>query len=184
MNRSLARGIGIGLVLALSGLFVVGFAFFARLSGSGTMSPQFRFNDVCVPPSLSGQTIYVSVFDMGMMMGNFRRMGLSANPSTIASGRVNIFVANMGMRKHEVVILPLASGVSAGARAIGSDGKVDESGSFGEVSNNCASGRGEGILAGSRGWTTLNLAPGRYEFLCNLRNHYSAGMYQEVVVTG
>jgi uncharacterized cupredoxin-like copper-binding protein len=159
MNRSLARGIGM-------------------------MSQQSRVTGACTPPtSLSGQAIYVSVIDMGMMMGDSRRMGLSANPPTIASGRVKVFVANVGMRTHEVVILPLASGQSAGTRVVGSDGKVDESGSLGEVSNNCASGSGEGILAGARGWTTLNLAPGRYEFVCNLPNHYSSGMFQEVDVT-
>jgi hypothetical protein len=110
-------------------------------------------------------------------------MRLSAYPSTISSGKVNVIVANLGVRTHEVVILPLASGQRAGARVVGSDGRVDESASLGEASHNCASGSGEGILARSGGWVTLNLAPGRYEFLCNLPNHYSAGMYQEVVIT-
>lgn len=186
MNRSLARGIGIGLVVALSGLLVVGFSF-SRHPGFGMMGQQSRHyssTDVCAPSTkLTGQTINVSVFDMGMMMGNARRMGLSAYPPTIASGKVNIVVANMGMRTHELVVLPLADGQSAGTRVVGADGKIDESGSLGEASNNCASGSGEGILSGSRGWITLNLAPGRYEFVCNLPNHYSAGMYQEVVVS-
>jgi uncharacterized cupredoxin-like copper-binding protein len=119
---------------------------------------------------------------MGMMMGNARRMGLAASPSIISSGKVNIVVTNTGMRTHELVVLPLAAGQSAGMRTVGADGRIDESGSLGEVSNNCASGSGEGILSGSRGWTTLTLAPGRYEFICNLPNHYLAGMYQEVVV--
>lgn len=185
MNKSLARGIGIGLVVALSGLLLAGFSF-VRHPGIGMMGQQSRLysaSDVCAPATkLTGQTIDVSVFDMGMMMGNARRMGLSASPSTITSGRVNIVVSNMGMRTHELVVLPLAVGQSAGMRTVGADGKVDESASLGEVSNNCASGAGEGILSGLRGWTTLNLAPGRYEFICNLPNHYSAGMYQEVVV--
>jgi len=185
MNKSLARGIGIGLVVALSGLLLVGFSS-VRHSGIGMMGQQSRHysnSDVCVPSTkLAGQTIDVSVFDMGMMMGNVGRMGLSASPSTISSGKVNIVVTNMGRRTHELVVLPLAAGQRAGMRTVGTDGKIDESGSLGEVSNNCASGSGEGILSGSRGWTTLTLAPGRYEFVCNLRNHYSSGMYQEVVV--
>lgn len=41
----------------------------------------------------------------------------------------------------------------------------------------------EGITSGSVGWTTLTLAPGRYELVCNLKNHYANGMYQELVVT-
>lgn len=185
MNKSLARGIGIGLVAALAGLLIVGFSS-VRHSGFGMMgqrSSHYSSSDVCAPATkLTGQTINVSVFDMGMMMGNARRMGLVASPSNIPSGKVNIIVTNTGMRTHELVVLPLAAGQSAGTRAVGTDGRIDESGSLGEVSNNCASGSGEGIQSGSRGWTTLTLAPGRYEFVCNLRNHYSAGMYQEVVV--
>ena len=185
MNKSLAKGIGIGLVAALAGLLLVGFSS-VRHSGIGMMGQQSRHyssTDVCAPATkLTGQTINVSVFDMGMMMGNARRMGLAASPSIISSGKVNIVVTNTGMRTHELVVLPLAAGQSAGMRTVGADGRIDESGSLGEVSNNCASGRGEGILSGSRGWTTLTLAPGRYEFICNLPNHYLAGMYQEVVV--
>lgn len=185
MNKSLARGIGIGLIAALSGLLLVGFSS-VRHSGIGMMSQQSRpyaFTDVCAPTTkLTDQNINVSVFDMGMMMGSAGRMGLVASPSIISSGNVNIVVTNMGSRTHELVVLPLAAGQSAGMRTIGADGRIDETGSLGEVSNNCASGAGEGISSGSRGWTTLNLAPGRYEFVCNLPNHYSAGMYQEVVV--
>jgi len=185
MNKSLSKGIGIGLMVALAGLLLAGFSF-VRHPGIGMMGQYSRLyssTDVCAPSTkLTGQTINVSVSDMGMMMGNAARMGLSASPSIIASGKVNIVLSNLGMRTHELVVLPLADGQSAGMRVVGADGKIDESGSLGEVSNNCASGSGKGIASGSRGWTTLNLGPGRYEFVCNLPNHYAAGMYQEVVV--
>lgn len=183
-GNSVARGVGIVLVVALSSLLVVGFSFMRHpgMAMMGLQSRAYSFNDVCTPPAnLVGSTIAVTVSDMGMMMGP--RMNLSATPLTVASGKVNIMVTNLGMRTHEVVVLPLANGQIAGERVVGSDGKVDETGSLGEVSNNCASGAGEGILSGSNGWTTLNLAPGRYELLCNLPNHYAAGMYQEIVVT-
>ncbi len=187
MNRSLSRGVGIGLVVALSGLFLVAFTT-VRHQGFAMMGQQprnYAYADTCTPPAnLPGATINVAVFDMGMGMGmrSAGRMGLSAFPSTVSKGKVNIFVSNMGMRTHELVVLPLANGQSVGTRIVGSNGRVDETGSLGEASNNCGSGSGDGILAGSRGWVTLNLAPGRYELLCNLPNHYSAGMYQEIVV--
>ena len=140
-------------------------------------------NGACTPPSNSvKQTLDVTVSDMGMMMSRARRMAISASVSTLASGKVNILVTNFGMRTHEIVILPLSNGQSAGQRLVGPDGKVDETGSVGEVSNNCNSGVGEGILPGSRGWATLNLAPGRYELICNLPGHYAAGMYYELKV--
>jgi uncharacterized cupredoxin-like copper-binding protein len=65
----------------------------------------------------------------------------------------------------------------------GVGGKVDETGSLGEASASCAAGSGEGIEAGSVGWVTLNLARGRYEVVCNLRNHYANGMHQLLVVS-
>ena len=60
---------------------------------------------------------------------------------------------------------------------------MSESGSLGEASRSCAAGAGDGINAGSVGWVTVNLAPGTYELVCNLPNHYADGMHQELVVT-
>lgn len=31
-------------------------------------------------------------------------------------------------------------------------------------------------------WTTVTLAPGRYELVCSLPGHYGAGMYSELDV--
>lgn len=89
----------------------------------------------------------------------------------------------MGWRTHEMVVLPLALAQAAGHRVTGADGKVDETGSLGEASASCAAGTGEGIKAGTVGWVTSNLAPGRYELVCNIRNHYANGMHQLFVVS-
>ncbi len=66
---------------------------------------------------------------------------------------------------------------------MGRSGKIDETGALGEASKNCGEGSGEGIEAGATSWVTLTLKPGRYEFICNLPNHYADGMWQEVLVT-
>jgi uncharacterized cupredoxin-like copper-binding protein len=143
----------------------------------------------CRPPDLPGQQVQVALGDMGMssMMGGTAprdaQMLLRAWPTSVPAGQVSIVVANMGWRTHEVVILPLAEGVSAGQRPVGADGTIDETGSLGEVSASCGAGAGEGIVSGAAGWATFRLAPGRYELLCNLPNHYAAGMYQELDVT-
>jgi len=142
------------------------------------------------PEGLPGQQVTVVVGDMGMtrMMGGTAPMGvrmmLRAAPATVPAGLVSIVVKNMGWRTHELVILPLAVGVSDGQRVPGADGKVNERGSLGEASTSCRAGTGEGITSGSVGWTTVTLAPGRYELVCNLPNHYADGMHQELVVTG
>ena len=141
------------------------------------------------PASLPGQRVTVTLADMGMtrMMGGVAPLGahmmLRAAPATVAAGKVSLVATNMGWRTHELVVLPLAAGATAGARVPGSDGKVDENGSLGEVSRSCAAGTGDGITAGAVGWVTLTLAPGRYELVCNLPNHYADGMRQELDVT-
>jgi uncharacterized cupredoxin-like copper-binding protein len=141
----------------------------------------------CTPPaSLPGSVVRVALADMGMtrMMGGDAptgaRMMLHATPTVVSAGQVSFVAQNMGWRTHELVVLPLADGAGAGQRTPGADGKVDESGSLGEASSTCAGGSGEGIASGTAGWVTLNLAPGRYELVCNLKNHYADGMHQEL----
>ena len=152
----------------------------------------------CAVPALPGAVLVATVFDMGAMMGPgmmgpgmmgggpmmgspmMGMMRLSVDPATVRTGTVSLLVRNVGARDHEVVVLPLAAGQSVGWRTINSDNRIDETGSLGEVSSSCGSGEDEGVAPGSVGWTTLTLAPGRYELVCNLAGHYAAGMYAEL----
>jgi uncharacterized cupredoxin-like copper-binding protein len=141
------------------------------------------------PASSRDRTVQVMVADLGMtrMMGGTAplgaRMRMVAAPGTVPAGPVTLVVSNMGWRTHEVVVLPLAHDAAAGQRVASPDGEIDERGSLGEVSNPCAQGAGGGLLSGTIGWTTLTLAPGRYELVCNLPNHYANGMDAELDVT-
>ncbi|MEP6853288.1 MAG: hypothetical protein ABJA87_11615, partial [bacterium] len=144
----------------------------------------------CSPPSsLLGRAVKVDLADMGMThtMSGTAPMGahmrLQAKPATASAGKISLIASNIGWRTHELVILPLASGATAGAHKPRPDGKIDETGSLGEASSSCAAGGGEGLTSGTVGWITLTLAPGRYELLCNLPNHYADGMHQEIVIT-
>ena len=137
----------------------------------------------CAVPSPAGQRVDVVLTDMGGMMGGRGRMMLRAVPGTVAAGPVTVVAANHGNRAHELVVLPLADGRSAGSRPLGEDDTVDETGSLGEASRGCGAGAGDGILPGQVGWVTVPLQPGRYELLCNLPGHYAAGMYAELDVT-
>ena len=134
-------------------------------------------------PQLDGTTVQVTAVDMGSMMGGRGHMGLVLDRSSAPAGTVSLVLANAGWRAHELVVLPLADGQQVGSRAVGSDGKVDESGSLGEASRSGAAGTGDGIEPGTAGWTTLNLPAGRYELICNLPGHYAAGMYAELTVS-
>jgi uncharacterized cupredoxin-like copper-binding protein len=159
----------------------------------------------CTAPPLSGHVLDVTLADMrsgmmgpspgsygtagphGMMTGSpgphGMRMTLSVTPATVPAGTVSLRVSNKGRLAHEVVVLPLPSGQTAGQRAADSDERIDEAGSLGEASHNCAAGAGEGIDPASMGWTTLMLRPGRYELVCNFPGHYDSGMYAELNVT-
>ena len=143
----------------------------------------------CASPRLPGDAVHVVLGDMGMtrMMGGTAprgaRMRLRAIPATVAAGQVSLGATNRGWRTHELVVLPLNAEDSAGQRFPDSQGRVDESGSLGEASSTCGADEGDGIRAGTVGWTTVTLAPGRYELVCNLTNHYADGMHQELVVT-
>ena len=142
-------------------------------------------------PKLPGTVVNVSLTNMGgSMMGGQTNtmmgrgaMGLNADHATVPHGTVSFLVTNDGSIDHEMVVLPLADSQSAGARSVGGDRKVDEAGSLGEASKTNGAGTGEGIAAGASGWVTVTLAPGHYELVCNLANHYSAGMYTQLDVT-
>jgi len=157
----------------------------------GGVPPGYHYSRLTcsAPSSLPGSRVQVILADMGMMrmMGGTAplgaRMMLHAVPARVPAGPVRLIAYNMGWRTHELVVLPHTAGAAAGQRVPGADGKVSESGSLGEASRSCAAGAGDGIDTGSVGWTTVSLAPGTYELVCNLPNHYADGMHQELVVT-
>lgn len=148
----------------------------------------------CAAPDLPGTIIDVSLVDMGNMMGGDSmmdgpvsgpptvQMRLLATPTSATAGAVSFRVHNDGTRTHELVVLPLESNHDAGQQPVGSDARIDEAGSLGEVSRTCGSGAGEGIDAGAAGWVTLTLRPGTYELVCNLKHHYSSGMFNTLTV--
>lgn len=153
-------------------------------AGSGPMGTGMmgrRSAAFCAAPALPGTKVDVVVADMGAMMGGGRMM-LRATPTTVRAGEVSLVVHNQGSATHELVVLPLAGTAQAGTRVAGTDGKIDESGSLGEVSATCAAGTGDGIAPGATGWLTLTVAAGRYEIVCNEPDHYGAGMFQELDV--
>ena len=164
----------------------------------------------CATPALPGTVVDVTLTDMGPMGPGMMWRGrynsntgpygpnngygwqngypwpgmamqrIFAVPSGVAAGQVSLRVHNTGALTHEVILLPLSPGQYPGQRAIGANGQVDESGSLGEASRSCGADKGDGIVSGAAAWTTITLAPGRYELLCNIAGHYGAGMYTEV----
>ncbi len=168
----------------------------ATVAGSNPMTSAVT----CAVPRLPGTSVTVVLSDMpgygrmaggGMMQGWRATAGIGTSPNVMAlrvspqraaAGTVSIVAYNRGMQVHELVVLPLSDGATAGSRSVGADGVISEAASLGEASENCGGGSGEGISPQSAGWVTLTLQAGRYELLCNLPGHYAAGMFAELDV--
>ena len=145
------------------------------MMGPGMMGPGWNGpNPPPAPPNGYWQNGYPGP-GMGMMR-------IFANPATVPAGPVSLRARNTGMMIHEVMVLPLDAGRSPGQLAIGANGQVDEAASLAEAARSCGPDDGDGILPATTGWTTVTLAPGRYELLCNIAGHYGAGMYTELDV--
>jgi hypothetical protein len=152
--------------------------------------PSSRGQAACTPPHLAGTIVGVQLMGMGRgpmmggsMMGGGGMMRLLLDRTNTPTGRISLVARNLGGAVHELVVLPLTAGHSAGARTIGADNRVSEAGSLGEASRSCGPGTGNGIAPGTTGWVTLHLKPGHYEIVCNLPGHYRAGMYAELDVS-
>jgi uncharacterized cupredoxin-like copper-binding protein len=209
-RRGLLTAAGAVLLLAAGSTLTVAAASGAFDTTSSPSSGYgLRGGTSCTAPALPGATVSVQLADMrsmtgrpgshgGMMGGSdrgggmmqqsdwryFQRGTMRVLPSanSVPAGVVSLKVTNTGYLTHELVVLPLPAGQQAGTRAVDSDGTVAETGSLGEASASCAAGEGDGIIAGSTGWVTLHLPAGRYELVCNLHGHYTAGMYTELDV--
>ena len=186
------RGLVIGAVVVLAAVSTL----LIGAGGGAFRSRPAATSAGCSAPGLPGEVVDVSLIDMGgsgsMMMRGGQSgwrswrpgmMRVVASTGAIAGRTVSLRVTNVGVIAHELVVLPLPAGQRVGERQAGSDGKVDETGSAGEVSASCAQGAGDGLRPGSAGWATLTLPAGRYELLCNLPGHYKAGMYTELDIT-
>lgn len=120
----------------------------------------------------------------GMVMGSgMGHASLTPSQATVPAGKVTVTLVNAGGQPHELVVLPLAPGQQVGARTVGADDKVSETGALGEVHPVCPTAGDEGDTpAGGISQVTLDLPAGTYEVVCNLPGHYASGMYARLVV--
>lgn len=88
----------------------------------------------------------------------------------VSAGSVTFSVSNTGSVEHEFVILR----TSAAADALPQKGaEASEAGLVDEI---------EGIKSGEAGSLNVDLASGHYVVICNLPDHYAAGMYADLTV--
>lgn len=96
---------------------------------------------------------------------------MMASPASMAAGKITFVVTNTGKKKHEMVVLKTK--VAGGKLPIGSDNKVSEATTAGEVE----------VEAGATESVTLTLAAGSYQLVCNLAGHYKKGMWATFTVS-
>jgi len=188
VRRPLLVGALVAAVIAL-----VASAAVAVGAGSGGANPGstgFLSGPSRAAPNLPGTVVNVSLTNMGGQMmgqGNGMMSGggmrLNTDHATVPHGTVSFLATNGGSINHEMLILPLPASQAVGTRQVGADAKIDEAGSLGEASNSNAKGAGQGVVPGASSWMTVALAPGRYELVCDLPGHYTAGMYTQLTVT-
>ena len=85
--------------------------------------------------------------------------------TTVKAGKVTFVVSNVGKINHEMVVVKTI--VPPGKLKENAEHEVSEKGSVGEAV----------VDHGKTGRVTLTLKPGKYQLLCNLPSHYSAGQY-------
>ena len=84
---------------------------------------------------------------------------------TVPAGKVTFVVANVGKINHEMVVVK--TNVAPGKLKENGEHEVSEKGAVGESV----------VDHGKAGKVTLTLKPGKYQLLCNLPSHYTAGQY-------
>lgn len=97
---------------------------------------------------------------------------MKVDTTTVAAGKVTFTMHNSGTKQHEMVVLK--TDTPADQLKVGSDGKVSEADSVGEVSE---------TDAGKSGTVTLNLKAGSYVLVCNIEHHYEKHMYSAFTVS-
>lgn len=95
---------------------------------------------------------------------------VSSNPSGVATGIVELNVANQGVLEHELVIMQTDKAADALTYDAVADRAVESAPGQEDV------GEVEHIAAGGSDSGTFDLAPGHYLLICNLAGHYKAGM--------
>ena len=127
---------------------------------------------LCALASLAALAVVVASTSAGSSdrvsarLSDFR---LTASPSSADAGRVTFNVRNTGAIEHELVVIKTSRRASALPLR---NGRASERGSRGDVA----------VDAGDRERLSLNLSAGHYALICNIGQHYRAGMRRDFTV--
>ena len=92
---------------------------------------------------------------------------ITVNVPSVKAGAIKIGVRNLGAMEHSFQVLKTDLPPDK-LPVDGASAKAIEDGKVGEIAS---------IPAGKSAAVTLDLAPGKYVFICNIASHYQLGMH-------
>jgi uncharacterized cupredoxin-like copper-binding protein len=94
---------------------------------------------------------------------------------TIKSGKTDLAIKDIGVASHELLVFK--SDLAASSYPLDKAGNIIEEGAGVSLVSD-----GENIDAGGTQTRTIDLAPGKYLFVCNIPGHFKQGMFAVVTV--
>jgi len=148
----------------------------SRSSASGANTVEGGVKIPSSTPASTASTVHVTLSDTRGLGGP---MTLTASPATAPAGDVTFVVKNTGTIDHEAVVLktsdpynkiPISDGGDPPAPVAHGANKVSEDANIGETGDpNLKPGD-------TRTFTIKNMTAGSYVIVCNIAEHYGAGM--------
>ena len=138
-------------------------------SGDGSSSTATDTSSATEAPTTSteGTPVAVAVGETDV-----QHMYMNLDSTTVAAGTDTFTIVNEGVKKHEFVIL--STDVLTGDLTMKGDEVVeDDYAVVDEV---------EDLPGGETATLTVELEPGHYALICNLKGHFRMGMYADLTV--
>ena len=137
-------------------------------STSATEAPTTAATESPTPTTAEGTAVAVTMGETDV-----QNMYMNLDPATVSAGSVTFTVVNEGVKKHEFVVLS-TDVLAADLPIVNDEVNEEDYVVIDEI---------EDLPPGETGTLTVDLAPGHYALICNLKGHMRMGMYTDITVT-
>jgi uncharacterized cupredoxin-like copper-binding protein len=137
-------------------------------SSAGSTATGPTATEAPTSPAAEGTPVAVAVGETDV-----QHMYMNVDQATVPAGTVTFTVSNEGVKKHEFVILS--------TDVLASDMKIEGSDEVNEDKYTGVDEIGD-LPAGETKTLTVDLKPGHYTLICNIKGHVRMGMYSDITV--
>lgn len=159
----------------LTAAAIVGMTTLAACGGSSDKSSSSTTTGGGVTVAPTEGTVITAT--LGDTKGTDAPMTMDISAATAKAGKITFKAKNEGTIKHEFVVLKVPAGQTWDSMPITS-GKINEDSpegtNVGEIGD---------VKVGETGQITLDMQPGDYLLVCNIKEHYDLGMRAQFTVT-